>query len=67
MDIIFKPKQATIFFASIVVCLTLAHVAGQCSVILLKDKNIFEPLVPLFDLNLEQNFPTFYSSVSLLS
>lgn len=66
MDIILKPKHVTIFFSFIVVCLTLAHIAGQCSVILLKDENIFQPLVPLFDLDLEQNFPTFYSSVSLL-
>lgn len=66
MDIILKPKHLTIFFSIIVVCLTLAHIAIQCSYLALGNKSIFEPLVPFFDFNAEHNMPTFFSSVSLM-
>lgn len=66
MDIILKPRHLTVFFSCIVVCLTLAHIAIQCSYLTHGDKSVFEPLVPFFDFNAEHNIPTFFSSVSLL-
>jgi hypothetical protein len=65
MDIILKPKHLTIFFTSIIICLTLSHSIVQCLYIIHGSESIFEPLVPFLDFNAEHNIPTFYSSASL--
>ncbi len=66
MDIILKPKQITKFFAYIVACLTLAHVAGECFAYTLENKSTFEPFFHLIDFKDECNIPTLYSSLALL-
>ena len=66
MDIILKPKHLTIFFVSIIICLTLVHSIVQYFYITYGRESIFEHLVPFLDFNAESNIPTFYSSASLL-
>ncbi len=66
MDIILRPRYLTIFLASIIICLTLAHSIVQYFYITRGGESIFEPLVPLLDFNAEHNIPTFYSSAILL-
>ncbi|MBC8554270.1 MAG: hypothetical protein H8D23_32070 [Candidatus Brocadiales bacterium] len=66
MDIILKPKHLTIFFACIIICLTLVHSIVQYFYITHGSESIFEPLTPFIDFNAEHNIPTFYSSASLL-
>ncbi len=66
MDIIFKPKQVTKIFAYTVMCLTLAHIVGQCIAFYLGYTSKFKPIVSWLDLDVEQSIPTFYSSIALL-
>lgn len=61
----FNPAKIIKFLAVIICFLLLAHVAGQFSVFYLDHNEVFG-LIPLFDLNEEQNFPTLYSTLALL-
>lgn len=61
----FSTAKITKYLFFILCFLFLAHVAGQFSVFYLEHETVFG-LVPLFDLNQEQNFPTLYSTLALL-
>ena len=65
VNIVLKPKKVTLFFAIIVTCLTLAHIAGKFSALYLGYDHVLG-LVPLFDLEREENIPTLYSSIAIL-
>ena len=65
MEITLKPKLTAIILSIIVLLLTLAHIAGQFSTYYLGYDNIFG-LIPMFNLNSEQNIPAFFSTLLLL-
>jgi hypothetical protein len=65
MEILLEPRKVTRFFGTIVVLLTLAHLAAQFSIYVLGYDNIFG-LIHLFSLNAEENIPALYSTFSLL-
>lgn len=66
MDIVLKPKQITKFFTFIVIFLTLAHIIGQWTAFYLELKGGHKPIVDWFNLDVEHNFPSYYSSIALL-
>ena len=65
MEIIFKPRKTAGILSTIVLLLTLAHIAGQYSTYYLGYDNIFG-LIPQFNLNSEQNIPALFSTLILL-
>jgi hypothetical protein len=65
MEIIFKPRKTAGILSIIVFLLTLAHIAGQFSTYYLGYDNIFG-LIPMFNLNSEENIPAFFSTLLLL-
>ncbi len=65
MEIILAPKKVTKFLALIVIFLTLAHIGGQFSTYYLGYDNIFG-LIPMFNLNSEENIPALFSTLLLL-
>lgn len=65
MDIYLEPKRVTKFLVFLVLCLTVAHVAGKISALYFGRDYVFG-LVPLFDFYKEKNFPTMYSTQALL-
>ena len=66
MEIILKPKKTAGILSIMVLLLTLAHIAGQFSTYYLGYDNIFG-IIPMFNLNSEQNMPAFFSTLILLS
>ncbi|MGR3293356.1 MAG: hypothetical protein ACUZ9M_04980 [Candidatus Scalindua sp.] len=66
MDIIVKPKQITKFIVFIVIFLTFAHITGQWASLYFELEGEHKPIVVWFDLDEELNFPSYYSTVSLL-
>ena len=65
MKIQVEPKKVATALTLIVVCLTLAHTLGQFFYLVLGHDYVYG-FVPLFNLNMEQNVPTLYASVTLL-
>jgi len=65
MEVQVKPKKVAMALTLIVVCLTLAHTLGQFFHLVLGHDYVYG-FVPLFNLNMEQNVPTLYASVTLL-
>ena len=65
MEIILKPRKTAGILSTIVLLLTLAHIAGQYSTYYLGYDNIFG-LIPQFNLNSEQNIPALFSTLILL-
>jgi hypothetical protein len=65
VEIFLEPKKVTRFFGTIVILLTLAHLAAQFSIYVLGYDNIFG-LIPMFSLNAEENIPALYATFSLL-
>ena len=65
MEITLKPKLTAGILSIIVLLLTLAHIAGLFSTYYLGYDNIFG-LIPMFNLNSEQNIPAFFSTLLLL-
>ncbi len=65
MEIKITPKGIKKFFIGAIGILVTAHLMGLCSTFLFNHNYVFG-LVPMFDLDEEQNIPTWYSSVSLL-
>ena len=65
MEITLKPKKMTGILSIIVFLLTLTHIAGQISTYYLGYDNIFG-LIPMFNLNSEENIPAFFSTLILL-
>ena len=65
MEITIKPKKTAGILAIMVLFLTLAHIAGQFSTYYLGYDNIFG-LIPMFNLNSEQNIPALFSTLILL-
>lgn len=66
MDIVLKPKQITKFFVFAVIFLTFAHIIGQWTAFLLELEGEHKPVVIWFDFDEELNFPSYYSTLSLL-
>ena len=60
-----SPKQLVTALSLIVVFLVFAHVVGLIFRFGFGHPSVYT-LVPLFDLNIEKNVPTFYSSLTLL-
>ena len=65
MKITLEPKKVAAFFLSVVLLLTLMHVAGRFSAHLFGHEYIFG-LIPLFNLGIEGNIPALYSSIAIL-
>jgi len=65
MEIILKPRKTAGILSTIVLLLTIAHIAGQYSTYYLGYDNIFG-LIPQFNLNSEQNIPALFSTLILL-
>lgn len=65
MDITLKPKKTAGILSIIALLLTLAHIAGQFSTYYLGYDNIFG-LIPMFNLNSEENIPAFFSTLMLV-
>ena len=65
MEITLKPKKTTGILSIIVFLLTFAHIAGQFSTYYLGYDNIFG-IIPMFNLNSEENIPAFFSTLLLL-
>ena len=66
MDIILKPKPIAKFFVFIIIFLTFAHIIGQWASLYFGLEGEHKPIVVWFDLDEELNFPSYYSTVSLL-
>ena len=65
LTIFISPRRVTLVLAFVVLCLTLAHIAGQSFKYFLGHGNGLG-FVPLFDLDGEVSVPTWYSSSALL-
>lgn len=65
MEISITPKGIRKFLIVVIIMLVAAHLLGLCLTFFFNHNYVFG-LVPLFDLDEEQNIPTWYSSVSLL-
>jgi hypothetical protein len=65
MEIILKPRRITGILSVIVLLLTLAHIGGQFSTYYLGYDRIFG-LIPMFNLNSEENIPAYFSTLMLL-
>jgi len=65
MEIILKPRKTAGILSIIVFLLTSAHIAGQFSTYYLGYDNIFG-LIPMFNLNSEENIPALFSTLMLL-
>ncbi len=65
MNIIFEPKKAATYLGAIIAFLIAAYIAGFISRYFLGHDYVFG-LVPLFDLDVEGNIPSLFSSVSIL-
>jgi hypothetical protein len=66
MDVVLESKKVTKLLAIFILCLVLAHLAGQISKFYFGHGRLFG-FVRMFDLDSERSIPTLYSSVSLLS
>lgn len=66
MTLMISPRRIYQFLTLVVVCLTLASLAGQFSKFFLLDHDRLKGLVRLFDVDDENNIPTWYSSSALL-
>ena len=66
MEISFDPKKITRFFVFIATCLILIHIPLQIYRVSTEGGDTLFGLGFLFDLDHEQSFPAFYSSVALL-
>lgn len=65
MEINITPKGIKKFFIGIIGLLVGAHLLGLCSTFFFNHNYVFG-FVPLFDLDEEQNVPTWFSSIALL-
>jgi hypothetical protein len=65
MTLVISPKKLSQILTLVVLCLTLASIAGQYSTYFLGHARL-KGLVRLFDLDDENNIPTWYSSSALL-
>lgn len=65
MEMNITPKGIRKFFIGIIGLLVGAHLLGLCSTFFFNHNYVFG-FVPLFDLDEEQNVPTWYSSIALL-
>ncbi len=67
MGITLEPKKVTIVLGTIIIFLVLANIVGIISTYYFGQDHVFG-LVPvhLFDLDLESNIPTWYSSLAIL-
>jgi len=65
MNIIIEPKKAATYLGAIIAFLIAAYIAGFISRYFLGHDYVFG-LVPLFDLDVEGNIPSLFSSVSIL-
>jgi hypothetical protein len=65
MDISLSPKRLAQSLMIAIAILLVGHAVGLFFKFGLGHESVFN-LVPLFDVRLEQNFPTFYSSLALL-
>jgi len=66
MLLIVKPKAIIVVLSGVILCLLLAHMAGQVSVYYF-GFNADARLVRLFDLDNEGNIPTLFSTIILLT
>ena len=66
MLLIVKPKAIIVVLSGVILCLLLAHIAGQVSVYYF-GFNGDTRLVGLFDLDSEGNIPTLFSTIILLT
>jgi len=65
MNISIEPKKAATYLGTIIAFLIAAYIAGYISRCFLGHDYVFG-LVPLFDLDVEGNIPSLFSSVSIL-
>ena len=67
MAITLEPKKVTIILGTIIIFLVLANIVGIISTYYFGQDHVFGIVpVPLFDLDLESNIPTWYSSLAIL-
>ena len=65
VTILISPRRITLFFAIVVVALSIVHGVGQFSRFYLGDGFLYG-LVPMFTFGSEHNVPAYYSSLAIL-
>ena len=64
VSLLLQPRPVTVFLSAVVLLLTGAHLLGLVFRYGLDHDHVYG-LVPLFNLNIEQNVPTLYSTLTL--